>query len=83
MARTRVSSQSATDARTTINALYGRNFHFLCFDENLSQSLMEKNVKFVLNDEKGTAFSGLKRRNIRASILVPLASQSNVARNVA
>ena len=50
-----------------------------CFGENLLQSLMEKNVKFVLNDVKDTAFFGFKRRNIRASILVPLASQSNVA----
>ena len=83
MARTRVASQCATDARMTINAFYGRNSHFLCLGENLSQSLMEKNVKFVLNDQKATAYSGLKRRNIRASILVPLASQSNVARNAA
>ena len=43
--------------------------------------LMENNVKFVLNDVKARAFSGSKRRDIRASILVPLASQSNVARN--
>ena len=41
----------------------------------------KKNVKFVLNDVKATAFSGSKRRDIRASILVPLASQSNVTRN--
>ena len=39
-----------------------------------------KNVKFVLNDVKVTAFSGTKRRDIRAPILVPLASQSNVTR---
>ena len=52
--------------------LYGRNSHFLCFGENLAQSLIEKNVKFVLNDVKATAFSGLKRRDIRASILIPL-----------
>ena len=81
MARTRVAFQCATDARITINALYGRNSHFLCFGENLSQSLMGK--EFVLNDVKATAFSGSKRRDIRASILVPLASQSNVARNAA
>ena len=81
MVRTRVASQCATDARMTINAFYGS--HFLCLGENLSQSLMEKNVKFVLNDEKAAAYSGLKRRNIRVSILVPLASQSNIARNAA
>ena len=80
MARTRVAFQCATDARITIIAFYGRNSHFLCFGENLSQSLMEKNVKFVLNDVKATAFSGSKRRDTIASILVPLASQSNVAR---
>ena len=39
---------------------------------------MEKNVKFVLNDVKARAFSGSKRSDIRVSILVPLASQSNV-----
>ena len=64
---------------------YGRNSHFLRFG-NLSQSLMENNVKFVLNDVKATAFSDhadSKRRDIRASIPVPLASQSNVARNAA
>ena len=81
MARTRVAFQCANYARITINAFYGRNSHFLCFGENLSQSLMEKNVKFVLNDVKATALSGAKRRDIKASILVPLASQSNVARN--
>ena len=82
MARTRVAFQCATDARTTINDFYCRNSHFLCFGKNLSQSLREqKNVKFVLNDVKVTAFSGSKRRDIRASILVPLASQSNVTRN--
>ena len=83
MARTHVAFQCATDARITINTFYGRNSHFLCFGENLPQSLMEKNVKFVLNDVKATAFSGSKRRDIRASILVSLASQSNVARNAA
>ena len=83
MARTCVASLCATDARITIIAFYGRNSHFLCFGENLSQSLMEKNVKFVLNDINATAFSGFKRRNIRALILVTLASQSNVARNAA
>ena len=83
LARTRVAFQCATDART-INAFYGRNSHFLCFGENLSQSLMEKNVKFVQNDVKATAFSSSKRRDIlRASIIVSLASQSNVARNAA
>ena len=46
VARTRVAFQCATDARITIIAFYGRNSHFLCFGENLSQSLMEKNVKF-------------------------------------
>ena len=61
----------------------GRNSHFLCFGENLSQSLKEKNVKFLLDEVKATAFSGSKRRDIKASILVPLASQSNVARNAA
>ena len=40
-------------------------------------------VKFVLNDVKATAFSGSKRRDIRKSSLVPLASQSNVASNTA
>ena len=83
MARTRVAFQCATDARITINAFYGKNSNFLCFGENLSQSLMEKNVKFVLNDVKATTFSGSKRRDIRASILVRLASQSNVAHNSA
>ena len=42
---------------------------------------MEKNVKFVLNDVKATAFSGSKRRDMRVLILAPLASQSNVAHN--
>ena len=37
--------------------LYGNYSDFLCFGENLSQYLMEKNVKFVLNDVKATAFS--------------------------
>ena len=60
MARTRVAFQCATDARITINAFYGRNSHFLCFVENLSQSLMGKNVKFVLNDVKAISFSGSK-----------------------
>ena len=60
MARTRIASQCVTDARTIINAYYGKNSHFLCFGENLSQSLMEKNVKFVLNDIKDTAFSDSK-----------------------
>ena len=83
MARTRVAFQCATDARITVNVFYGRNSHILCFGENLSQSLMEKNVKFVLNDVKDTAFSGSKRRDINASILVPLASQRNVACNAA
>ena len=55
----------------------------LIFDENLSQSLMEKNVKFILNGVKATAFSGSKRGDIRALILVLLVSQSNVARNAA
>ena len=44
---------------------------------------MEKNVKFVLNDVIATAFPGSKRRDKRASILVSLASQSNVTRNAA
>ena len=44
---------------------------------------MEKNVKFELNDINATAFSGSKRRDVRALILVPLALQSNVARNAA
>ena len=70
-------------ARITINAFYGRNSHFLCFGENLSQSLMGENVKFVLIDVKATSFSGSKRRDERVSILVPLASQSNIARNAA
>ena len=83
MARTRVAFQCVTDARITINAFHGRNSHFLCFGENLSQSLMEKNVKFVLNDVKATTCSGSKRRDIRASILVPLAPLSNVARDAA
>ena len=65
MARTRVLFQCANDARNT---------HFLCFGENLLQSVMEENVKFVLNDVEATAFSGSKRRDIRALILVPLAS---------
>ena len=60
MARTRVASQCATDARITNNAYYGKNSHFLCFGENLLQSLMEKNVKFILNDVKATAFSDSK-----------------------
>ena len=62
MARSCVASQCASDARITINAYYGKNSHFLCFVENLSQSLMEKNVKFVLNDVKTTvtAFSDSK-----------------------
>ena len=63
-----VAFQCATDASIAINAFYGTNSHFLLFSENLSQSLMEKNVKFVLNDVKATAFSGSKRRNTRASI---------------
>ena len=84
MARTRIAFQCATDARITINDFYCRNSHFPCFVKNLSHSLREeKNVKFVLNDVKATSFFGSKRRNIRASILVPLASQSNVTRNAA
>ena len=83
MVRTRVAFQCATDARILINAFYCRNLYFRCFCENSFQSLMEKNVKFVLNDAKATAFSGSKRRGVRASILVPLALQSNVARNAA
>ena len=83
MAKTLVAFQSATEARITINAFYRRNSHYLCFGENLSQSLMGKNVKFILNDVKATTFSGSKWRDIRASILVLLASQSNVARNAA
>ena len=71
------------NARITINASYDRNTHFLCFVENLSQSLMEKNEKFVLNDVKATALTGSKRRDMRASILVLLASHGNVARNAA
>ena len=77
MARTRVAFQCVTEARITINAFYSRNSHFPCFGENLSQSLMDK------NDVKATAFSGSKRCDIRVSILIPLASQSNVARNAA
>ena len=42
-----------------------------------------KNVKFILNYVNSTAFSGSKRRDVRASILVPLALQRNVARNAA
>ena len=61
MEQTRVTFQCATDARIRINAFYNRNSHFLCFGKTLSQSLMEKNVKFVLNDLKVTAFSGLKK----------------------
>ena len=80
MVRTRVAIQCATNARITMDAVYGRISHFLCFGENLSQSLMEKNVKLILNDVTAIAFSGSKRREIRASILVPLVSQSNVAR---
>ena len=57
---TLVASQCATDARITINTYYGKNSHFLCFGENLSQSFMEKNVKFVLNEVKATAFSDSK-----------------------
>ena len=68
MAQTRVAFQCATDARITINAFYDRNSYFLCFGENRSQSLMEKNVKFVLNDVKAKAFSGSKRRDI---IIIP------------
>ena len=73
MARTRIAFQCATDARITINDFYCRNSH----------SLREENVKFVLNDVKATAFFGSKRRDIRASILVTLASQSKVTRNAA
>ena len=83
MARTRNAFQRTTDARFTTNAFYGRNSDFLCFGDSLSQSLMEKNVKFVINDVKATTFSGSKRRNIRALIFVPLVSQRNVARNAA
>ena len=83
MARTHVAFQCATDETITINAFYGRNSNFLCFGQKLSQSLMGKSVKFVLNDVKATSFSGSKRHDIRASILVPLASQSNVARKAA
>ena len=82
MAQTRVAFQCATDARITIIAFYGRNSHFLCFGENLSQTLMEKNVKFILNDAKATVFSGSKRRDIRASILVPLASHKTLQKDV-
>ena len=57
VARKRVAFQCATDARITINAFYGNYSDFLCFGENLSQYLMEKNIKFVLNDVKATAFS--------------------------
>ena len=45
VARTCVAFQYATDERITINAFYGRNSHFLCFCENMSQSLMEKKRK--------------------------------------
>ena len=62
--RTRAAFQCAFDARITINAFYGRNTHFLCFGENLLQSLMGKNVKFILNDLKDTTFSGSKRRDM-------------------
>ena len=81
MARIRVAFQCATYARITINAFYDRNSHFLSFGESLLRSLVEKNVKFVLNDLKSAAFSASQRCDIKASILVPLASQSNVARN--
>ena len=64
MARTRVACQCATDARITVNAFYGRNPHFLCFGENLSQFLMEKKCKDVLNDVKASAFSDSQRRDI-------------------
>ena len=60
VARTRVAFQCATDARITINAFYGRNSHFRCFVEDLSQSSMDKNVKFVLKGIKATAFSSSK-----------------------
>ena len=52
MARTRVALQCATGARITINDFYDRNSQLQCFGENLPQSLMEKNVKFVLNGVK-------------------------------
>ena len=61
MVRTRVAFQCSTDARILINAFYKKSSHFLCFGENLLQSLMEKNVKFVLYDVKATAFSGSKK----------------------
>ena len=64
-----------------VEVLVRLKYPMLCFGENMLQSLMEKNVKVVLNDLK--AFSDSKMRDIRASILVPLASQSNVARNAA
>ena len=54
-----------------------------CVLEKIVAVLNGKKVKFVPNDVKATAFSGSKRRDITASVLVPLASQSNVARNAA
>ena len=72
MVQTHVPFQVATDARITINAFYDRNSHFLSFGENLSQSLMETNVTFVLKDVKATAFSSSKRHDIRALIFVPV-----------
>ena len=83
MKQTGFAFQCATDARIIIDMSYGRNSHFLCFGENFSQSLMEKNVKFILNDINTTAFSGSKRCAVRASILAPLVSQSIVAHNAA
>ena len=72
MARTRVAFQCVTDAKITINEFYGRNSHFLCFGENLSQSLMEKNVKFVLNEEKATysllRFKGAQYKSADSSV---------------
>ena len=83
VARTRVAFQCATDARITLNTFYGRNAHFLCFGENLSQSLMEKNVKFVLNDVKATVFSGLKKARHKSVASRSAGVASNVARNAA
>ena len=55
----------------------------LSFSVFLSQSGIDKNVKLVLNDEKGTAFPGSKKLDVRALTLVLLVLQNNVTRNTA
>ena len=57
MARTRVAFQYVTYVRITINAFTAEILIF-----SLSQSLMEKNVKFVLNDLKATFSSHWHRK---------------------